>query len=215
MIRGQGMPSFRTSGAKGNLYIQFDVKFPSQPALLDNIPTQHLMRALHQSNGLVRPKKIPGPLDFETKTERMLRIEREYKEIKPELDAYNRAEKERKTAGGMDLDPPLFNKKGPKSPRGLKEKKVEEDDYEVMLDDLPVSQLGPPSWVLELDQFEDERETEEAREMRREKRDIHITEETPEDVDSSGQRRAHGATMEDEEEDGVPAGGERMQCASQ
>ena len=37
-----------------------------------------------------------------------------------------------------------------------------------------------------------------------------------EEVDSSGQRRAHGATLMDEEdEDGVPAGAERMQCASQ
>ena len=36
-----------------------------------------------------------------------------------------------------------------------------------------------------------------------------------EDVDQSGQRRAQGATMDDEDEDGVPQGGERMQCASQ
>ena len=37
-----------------------------------------------------------------------------------------------------------------------------------------------------------------------------------EDVDQSGQRRAQGATsMEEEDEDGVPPGGERMQCASQ
>ena len=36
-----------------------------------------------------------------------------------------------------------------------------------------------------------------------------------EDVDNSGQRRAHGATLEDEDEDGVPHGAERMQCASQ
>ena len=37
-----------------------------------------------------------------------------------------------------------------------------------------------------------------------------------EDVDQSGQRRAQGATsMEEEEEDGVPQGAERMQCASQ
>lgn len=36
-----------------------------------------------------------------------------------------------------------------------------------------------------------------------------------EDVDQGGQRRAQGATMEDEDEDGVPQGAERMQCASQ
>lgn len=37
-----------------------------------------------------------------------------------------------------------------------------------------------------------------------------------EEVDQTGHRRAHGATgMEDEDEDGVPQGGERMQCASQ
>lgn len=37
-----------------------------------------------------------------------------------------------------------------------------------------------------------------------------------ENVDQSGQRRAQGATsMEDEDEDGVPQGAERMQCASQ
>ena len=37
-----------------------------------------------------------------------------------------------------------------------------------------------------------------------------------EEVDQSGQRRAHGATgMDEEDEDGVPAGAERMQCASQ
>ena len=35
-------------------------------------------------------------------------------------------------------------------------------------------------------------------------------------VDQSGQRRAQGAThMEEEDEDGVPHGAERMQCASQ
>lgn len=37
-----------------------------------------------------------------------------------------------------------------------------------------------------------------------------------EDVDAGGQRRAQGATNEDEQdEDGVPHGAERMQCASQ
>jgi DnaJ family protein A protein 2 len=37
-----------------------------------------------------------------------------------------------------------------------------------------------------------------------------------EQVDQSGQRRAQGATgMDEDEEDGVPQGAERMQCASQ
>ena len=37
-----------------------------------------------------------------------------------------------------------------------------------------------------------------------------------EEVDQSGQRRAQGATsMDEDDEDGVPQGGERMQCASQ
>ena len=36
-----------------------------------------------------------------------------------------------------------------------------------------------------------------------------------EDVDQSGAQRAQRATMEDEDEDGVPHGAERMQCASQ
>ena len=37
-----------------------------------------------------------------------------------------------------------------------------------------------------------------------------------ENVDQSGQRRAQGAThMEEDDEDGIPQGGERMQCASQ
>ncbi len=37
-----------------------------------------------------------------------------------------------------------------------------------------------------------------------------------EEVDPSGQRRAQGATgMDEEEEDGMPQGAERMQCASQ
>ena len=37
-----------------------------------------------------------------------------------------------------------------------------------------------------------------------------------ENVDQSGQRRAQGAThMEEDDEDGVPQGAERMQCASQ
>ena len=37
-----------------------------------------------------------------------------------------------------------------------------------------------------------------------------------EDVDAHGQRRAQGAaTGEDDDEDGVPPGAERMQCASQ
>ena len=37
-----------------------------------------------------------------------------------------------------------------------------------------------------------------------------------EDIDPSNQRRAHGATaMDEDDEDGVPHGAERMQCASQ
>lgn len=36
-----------------------------------------------------------------------------------------------------------------------------------------------------------------------------------EDVDHSGQQRAQRATMEDDDEDGMPHGAERMQCASQ
>ena len=36
-----------------------------------------------------------------------------------------------------------------------------------------------------------------------------------EDVDQSGQQRAHRATMEDDDEDGMPQGAERMQCATQ
>ncbi len=37
-----------------------------------------------------------------------------------------------------------------------------------------------------------------------------------EEVDPSGQRRAQGATgTEEEDEDGMPQGAERMQCASQ
>ena len=35
-----------------------------------------------------------------------------------------------------------------------------------------------------------------------------------EEVDTTG-GRGHGATREDDEEDGIPAGGQRMQCASQ
>ena len=39
---------------------------------------------------------------------------------------------------------------------------------------------------------------------------------TLQEVDQSGQRRAQGATsMEEEDEDGMHPGGERMQCASQ
>ena len=36
-----------------------------------------------------------------------------------------------------------------------------------------------------------------------------------EDVDPRGQRGSNGVTMEDEDDDGVPPGAERMQCASQ
>lgn len=36
-----------------------------------------------------------------------------------------------------------------------------------------------------------------------------------EDVDHTGQQRARMAHMEDEDEDGMPQGAERMQCASQ
>lgn len=36
-----------------------------------------------------------------------------------------------------------------------------------------------------------------------------------EEVDQQGARRARGATMEDEDEDGMPPGAERVQCASQ
>jgi DnaJ family protein A protein 2 len=36
-----------------------------------------------------------------------------------------------------------------------------------------------------------------------------------EDIDASQQQRAQNHAMEDEDEDGHPAGGERVQCASQ
>ena len=36
-----------------------------------------------------------------------------------------------------------------------------------------------------------------------------------EDVDASQQARAQGATVDDDDEDGHPAGAERVQCASQ
>ena len=36
-----------------------------------------------------------------------------------------------------------------------------------------------------------------------------------EEVDHTGQQRANRATMEDDDDDGVPPGHERMQCASQ
>ena len=46
--------------------------------------------------------------------------------------------------------------------------------------------------------------------------DAMIEDFTLEEVEASGQRRAHGATgMDEDEEDGVPQGAERMQCASQ
>lgn len=46
--------------------------------------------------------------------------------------------------------------------------------------------------------------------------DAMIDDFTLEQVDQSGQRRAQGATgMDEDEEDGVPHGAERMQCASQ
>ena len=47
-------------------------------------------------------------------------------------------------------------------------------------------------------------------------RDAMIEDYELEDIDASGQRRAQGATsMDEEDEDGVPHGAERMQCASQ
>ncbi len=36
-----------------------------------------------------------------------------------------------------------------------------------------------------------------------------------EDVDPRNQARAQGAAMDDDDEDGIPQGAERMQCASQ
>ena len=47
-------------------------------------------------------------------------------------------------------------------------------------------------------------------------RDAMVEDYDLEDIDPSGQRRAQGATsMDEEDEDGVPHGAERMQCASQ
>ena len=46
--------------------------------------------------------------------------------------------------------------------------------------------------------------------------DAIVEESVLEEVDQSGQRRAQGATaMDEEDEDGMHQGGERMQCASQ
>lgn len=47
-------------------------------------------------------------------------------------------------------------------------------------------------------------------------RDAMVEDFALDEVDASGQRRAQGATgMDEDEEDGVPQGAERMQCASQ
>jgi len=57
MIKGQGMPSFRHHDF-GNLYIQFDVKFPNKTELrnielLDQVLPPRMQRATPPTDGMV------------------------------------------------------------------------------------------------------------------------------------------------------------------
>ena len=73
-----------------------------------------------------------------------------------------------------------------------------DDEYDeaINLEPVPTIQLGPPP-----------HEPKSSYTIESEERYL-------EDVDTTG-GRGHGATREDDEEDGIPAGGQRMQCASQ
>ena len=132
MIRGAGMPSQRHH-IPGDMYIQFDVKFPERMDELNPKQLQSLSRILHQTNGRRLDYDMNGDLKMET-----------------DSDIYMDSEAE------MEIPP------GP---------------------------MLPPGANTEI---------------------AHL-----EDVDQNGQRRTHGATMEDDEDDGLPQGGERVQCASQ
>ena len=159
MIRGEGMKTEKYPG-DGNLFVKFNVKFPSHVDHLEPELMHPLMKVLKQTNGLLKP---------ETKKEKKVRLEKELALLKDE-------ERQRSRRGAMDVD----------------------DDFEdiMQLEPVPAIQCGPPA-----------NEPKNSYTIEKEERYL-------EDVDTSG-GRVHGATREDEEEDGIPAGGQRMQCASQ
>lgn len=183
----------------GNLYIQFEVVFPeSRPGL--------------SPGELKTLKKITGP------------------KLKPETNGDDQAKKapEGDKAPKGDKAP-----EGDKAPKGDKAKKG---------DKAPKGAKAPQGDVMDIDQkpTEDKKVVEE-KEVIEEKEEMDEHYELPpldvpdpaypndptrrllvtledqylEKVDQSSQDRANVATMEDDDEDGMPSGGERVQCASQ
>lgn len=179
------MPTMRDPEIKGNLYIHFDVKYPSRLNSLDQGHVQSLMHILGQTNGTIEQESPEDEVErlknellykqqiLASRQQEVRKLETEYKK---QLASYERE-------GRMAIDQPSQRQKLSIRP-----------EDRIRLEPLPVSQTHPPSQLPHGTEISDV---------------LYL-----EDVDHSGQRRA-GATMEDDEEDGIPAGGERMQCASQ
>ncbi|MCJ1310910.1 Type I HSP40 co-chaperone [Agyrium rufum] len=158
MVRGEGMKTDKYPGA-GNLFVQFDVKFPAHIDHLEPNLLQSLIQITHQHNGVVPP---------ETRKQRRARLTAEYQQMLKE------EQEEKRT--GMDIDD-------------------EYDEAYDNLDPLPATQVRPPPPSA-------------SNPYTIEEQDRYL-----EDVDTSGARG--GATREDDDEDGMPQGAQRMQCASQ
>ena len=185
MLRGEGMPTMRDPEIKGNLYIHFDVKYPSRLSSLDQGHVQSLMHVLGQTNGIIEqesPEDEVARLKNELLYKQEILASREPEVRKLEAEHKKQLASLRRE-GRMDIDPAPQRPKLPVRP-----------EDRIRFEPLPASQTNPPS------QLPPGTEISEVQYL--------------DDVDHSGQRRA-GATMEDDEEDGIPAGGERMQCASQ
>lgn len=197
MLRGEGMPMMRDPKFKGNLYIQFDVKYPSRLNSLDQGHVQSLMHVLGQTNGIIEQEspedeveRLQSELLYKepivaSRAPEIRKLEADYRKLEAEYKKLQAQHEKALAEGRMDTDlpPPPQRQKLPVLP-----------EDRIPFEPLPVSQTPPPpqlppgTIITNVDYLEN--------------------------VDHSGQRRA-GATMEDEEEDGIPAGGERMQCASQ
>lgn len=182
---------------RGNLYIQFDVKYPSQLRSLDQGHVQALMHVLGQTNGTIEQEspedevaRLKKELSYKqpivaSRGAEVRKLEADHQKF---LDALPKEEL-------MEID--STKSKGSKVPKvsiPQRQKLPVRPEDRIRFEPLPVSQTHPPSQLPP--------------------GTVIPPVSYLEDVDHSGQRRA-GATMEDDEEDGIPAGGERMQCASQ
>jgi hypothetical protein len=186
----------------GNLYVQFEVEFPKQHS---NPLNRYDLEVLKKVSGLpyLEPEDLAKQLEVERK-ERMMQFKKDKEERRKEAEREKLKRKRAQEARGMVLDDQEDEKtKKQRVHEEAEFERIAQQDAIPELQDIFSSNPTPPPRTAGINNHADP-----AGQIIRD--DVYL-----EEVDPTGQQRANGATMEDEEEDGMPQGGERVQCASQ